>query len=66
MLWRNKFWNYIHLHWQFFVTNSGFWLVNIPLWKFGTSSKQKMKMIKTQIFDEKQANKKIPEKNIQT
>ena len=37
-------------HWQFPITYCGFWLVNILLRKFDTSSKKEMKMIKTQIF----------------
>ena len=36
------------------ITNFGFWLVNILLYNFDASSKKEMKMIKTQIFDEKQ------------
>ena len=36
------------------ITNFGFWLVNILLHNFDTSSKKETKMIKTQIFDEKQ------------
>ena len=40
----------IQFHWQFLITNSGFWLVNM-LWKFDTLSKKKeMVMIPTQIF----------------
>ena len=41
---------YIQLHWQFPITYSGFWLVNILLRKFDTSSKKEMKMIKTHTF----------------
>ena len=32
--------NNIQFHWQFFITYSGFWLVNILLPKFDTSSKK--------------------------
>lgn len=41
--------HYMKFLWQFLITNAGFWLVNILLWKFRTSSKKKMKMIKTWI-----------------
>ena len=44
----------ITFHWQFRVTYSGFWLVNILLRKFDTLSKKESKMIKTQVFDEPQ------------
>ena len=43
------FWNVgrtyfsIEFHWQFLFTNSAFWLVNILLQKFDTSSKNKIK-----------------------
>ena len=37
-------------HWKFWTTNFCFWLVNILLPKFDTSSKKGMKMIKTQIL----------------
>ena len=47
-----KDWQQIHL--QILTTNSGVWLVNILLWKFDTSSKKKMEMTKTQLFDENQ------------
>ena len=40
----------IQFHWQFLITNSGFWLINILLRKFNTSSKKEMKMIKAQLF----------------
>ena len=40
----------IHFQWQFIITIFGFWLVNILLLKFDTSSKKEMKMIKTHIF----------------
>ena len=41
---------YIQFHWQFLITNSDFWLVNILLQKFDTSSKNEMKMIKTRTY----------------
>ena len=44
----------INFHWQFLITYSGFWLVNILLRKFDALSKKEMKMIKTQVFDGKQ------------
>ena len=46
--------NIIHIefHWQFLITYSSFWLV-ILLRYFDASSKIAIKMIKTQIFDEK-------------
>ena len=34
-------------HWQFLITYSGFWLVNILLWKFETLSKKEIKIKKT-------------------
>ena len=37
----------VQFHWQFLTTNSGFWLVNILVRKFNTSSKKEMKMIKS-------------------
>ena len=37
-------------HWNFWTTNSFFWLVNIHLRKFNTLSKKEMKMIKTQLL----------------
>ena len=40
----------MQFHWQFLITYSGFWLVNILLQKFDTSSKKETKMIKTQPF----------------
>ena len=40
----------ILFHWQFLITYSGFWLINILLGKFDTSSKKEMKMIKSQFF----------------
>ena len=38
----------IQFHWQLETANSRFWLVNIMLRKFDTSSKKEMKMIKIQ------------------
>ena len=32
------------------ITSSGFWLINILLWKSDTQSRKEMKMIKTQIL----------------
>ena len=40
----------IQFHWQLETTNSRFWLVNILLPKFDTSSKKVMKIIKTQVL----------------
>ena len=40
----------IQFHWQFLIISSDFWLVNILLRKFDTSSEKEMKMIITQIF----------------
>ena len=36
---------YVQFHWQFLITYSGFWLVNILLWKCHTSSWKEMKII---------------------
>ena len=40
----------IQFHWQCFITNPGFWLVNILFLKLNILSKKEMKMIKRQIF----------------
>ena len=47
--WNMKISLNIQFHWQLETTNSHFWLVNILLRKFDTSSKKEMKMIKTQV-----------------
>ena len=49
---------YIQLHWQFLITYSCFWLVNILLRKCDTSTKKEMQMIKTKIFWWKTKKKK--------
>ena len=41
----------IQFHWQFLITYSGFWLVNILLLKFDTSSNKEMRMIKIHFLD---------------
>ena len=43
----------LQFYWQLEATNSCFWLVNILLRKFYTSSKKEMKMIKLKFCDEK-------------
>ena len=43
-----KFKSWIQFQWQFLITNSGFWLVNILLCKFDTSSIKVIRMTKTQ------------------
>ena len=49
---------YIQLHWQFPITYSGFWLVNILLRKFDTSSKKRNENDKsTHFFIENKQNK---------
>ena len=47
LVWKRLF--FIQFHWQFWTTSSCFWLVNILLRKFDTSSKNDMKLNKTQI-----------------
>ena len=49
-----KYWG-IQFHWQFWTMNSCFWLVNILLRKFDTSSKKEMKIIKTNFMMKKMA-----------
>ena len=44
----------IQFRWQFLITYSGFWLVNVLLRKFDTSSKAKWNWYKHKFFDEKQ------------
>ena len=51
----------MQIHWQFLITNPGFWLVNILLRELDTLSLKEMKMIRTQFFHE---NKKKNAKNI--
>ena len=47
---KSKWYLNIQSHWRFLITYFGFWLVNILLRKFDTSSKKETKMIKTQPF----------------
>ena len=46
--------SHVEFHWQFLITYYGFWLVNILLRKFSTSSRKEMRIIKNKNFDEKQ------------
>ena len=57
MLSQTLIYYWIQFHWQILTTYSGFWLVNILLGKFNTSSKKEMKMIKIQIFRWKMTKK---------
>ena len=50
---------FMQFDWQFWITSSCFLSINILLQKIDTLSKKEMKMIKTQIYDEKQ------QKNVQ-
>ena len=61
---KHSFKQNIQFHWQLETINSRFWLVNILLRKFDTSSKKEMKMIKTQILWCKTKKKKMPQKYI--
>ena len=46
--WKRLF--YLRFHWQFWTTKFYFWLLNIMSWKFDTSSKKEMRIVRTQIF----------------
>ena len=53
----------IQFHWQFLITNSGFWLVNMMLWKFDTLSKKRNGNDTNTNFLMK-TNKNVPKKDI--
>ena len=62
---------FIQFHWQLETVNSCFWFANLLFWKFDTSPKKEIKMIKTQILwwkitkqTNKQKNKQKRQKSI--
>ena len=47
----------IKFQWQFLIVISGFWLVKILFWKFGTSKKEKKKKTERKKNEEKKKKK---------
>ena len=48
---------YIPFHWQFLITYSGFWLVNILLQVFDTSSQKRNQLMKNKKKDVRKEKK---------